>query len=67
MLKIMNEEVKRLIKVRETLCKWLDNADRRNDLFACEKYSKALDKIEKEIQEKATEEELEELHRNGLI
>lgn len=63
----MSKEVERLIKVRETLCKWLDNADKINNLLYCEKCSKALDKIEKEIREKATEEELEELHRNGLI
>jgi hypothetical protein len=63
----MNKELEKLITIKNRLNKQLDIFDKRNDLFTCMQLTKKLNEIDKKIRQIATEEELEELHKEGLI
>lgn len=63
----MNKELEKLITIKNRLNKQLDIFDKRNDLFTCMQLTEKLNEIDKKIREIATEEELEELHKEGLI
>lgn len=63
----MNRELESLLKKKEIENKKLEIADRENNLLLCLAIGDALNEIDKNIREIASEEEIIELHEKGLM
>ena len=63
----MSNELETLLKKKEIEKKKLEIADRENNLFLCLAIVDTLYKINREIRKIASEDEIVELHKKGLI
>lgn len=63
----MSNELETLLKKKEIEKKKLEIADRENNLFLCLAIVDTLNKIDREIRKIASEDEIVELHKKGLI